>query len=44
VRFIAALMQLPIDDHMVHRGHAVFDTCNVEGGKKKTRKDKKRHR
>eukprot|EP00752_Nemacystus_decipiens_P006483 g5837.t1 len=24
-----ALMVLPIDDHMVHRGHAVFDTCNV---------------
>ncbi|CAN0031866.1 unnamed protein product [Ectocarpus sp. 8 AP-2014] len=25
----SALMLLPIDDHMVHRGHAVFDTCNV---------------
>jgi len=28
-----ALMQVPIDDHQVHRGHAVFDTCNVEGGR-----------
>jgi len=24
-----ALMVLPIDDHMAHRGHAVFDTANV---------------
>lgn len=29
----AALFVLPIDDHMVHRGHAVFDTCNVSNGK-----------
>ena len=28
-----ALMVLPVDDHMVHRGHAVFDTANVTGGK-----------
>ena len=26
-----ALMMLPVDDHMVHRGHSVFDTANVEG-------------
>ena len=24
-----ALMNLPVDDHMVHRGHAVFDTANA---------------
>ena len=24
-------MNLPMDDHMVHRGHGVFDTCSVEG-------------
>ncbi|CAM9472246.1 unnamed protein product [Pylaiella littoralis] len=29
----SALMLLPIDDHMVHRGHAVFDTCNVHNGR-----------
>ena len=23
-------MCLPVDDHMVHRGHAVFDTANVD--------------
>lgn len=28
-----ALMNVPVDDHMVHRGHAVFDTCNVRKGK-----------
>ena len=28
-----ALMVVPIDDHLVHRGHAVFDTANVHGGK-----------
>lgn len=28
-----ACMNLPMDDHMVHRGHAVFDTCNVHEGK-----------
>lgn len=26
------LMVVPIDDHMVHRGHAVFDTAIVAGG------------
>mmetsp|Transcript_38878 Transcript_38878/g.51233 ORF Transcript_38878/g.51233 Transcript_38878/m.51233 type:complete len:334 (+) Transcript_38878:93-1094(+) len=26
------LMISPIDDHMSHRGHAVFDTCNVAAG------------
>lgn len=28
-----ALMLLPMDDHGFHRGHCVFDTCNVEDGK-----------
>jgi 4-amino-4-deoxychorismate lyase len=28
-----AMMAVPIDDHLVHRGHCVFDTCNVHGGK-----------
>jgi 4-amino-4-deoxychorismate lyase len=28
-----ALMSVPIDDHMVHRGHAVFDTLTVYNGK-----------
>uniref|UniRef100_A0A061QQ17 Branched-chain amino acid aminotransferase n=2 Tax=Tetraselmis sp. GSL018 TaxID=582737 RepID=A0A061QQ17_9CHLO len=27
-----AFMQLPIDDHMVHRGHGVFDTCILVDG------------
>src|SRR5690349_1478384 len=27
-----ALMLLPIDDHMVHRGHAVFDTATLTRG------------
>ncbi len=27
-----ALMVLPLDDHMVHRGHAVFDTAMVVNG------------
>ncbi|HWO40175.1 MAG TPA: aminotransferase class IV [Candidatus Eisenbacteria bacterium] len=27
-----ALMVLPLDDHMVHRGHAVFDTATLTGG------------
>lgn len=27
-----SLMMVPIDDHMVHRGHAVFDTAIVAGG------------
>ena len=27
------LLMVPIDDHGFHRGHAVFDTCNVEGGR-----------
>eukprot|EP00904_Undaria_pinnatifida_P001438 jgi/Undpi1/11295/HiC_scaffold_30.g13593.m1 len=29
----SALMFLPVDDHMVHRGHAVFDTCNIHNGR-----------
>src|SRR5436190_20061707 len=28
-----ALMVLPFDDHMVHRGHGVFDTAAVVAGK-----------
>eukprot|EP00250_Pteridium_aquilinum_P006236 c16194_g1_i1 orf=308-1600(-) len=28
----AALMVLPIDDHMVHRGHGVFDTAVISKG------------
>tara|TARA_B100000579_G_scaffold203477_1_gene166371 strand:+ start:1499 stop:2431 length:933 start_codon:yes stop_codon:yes gene_type:complete len=27
-----ALMQIPLDDHLVHRGHGVFDTCTLSGG------------
>src|SRR6187551_3813257 len=27
-----ALMVLPLDDHMVHRGHAVFDTAALTNG------------
>jgi len=27
-----ALMTVPMDEHMVHRGHAVFDTANVSRG------------
>mmetsp|Transcript_73904 Transcript_73904/g.210896 ORF Transcript_73904/g.210896 Transcript_73904/m.210896 type:complete len:380 (+) Transcript_73904:99-1238(+) len=27
-----SLMSVPVDDHMVHRGHAVFDTANVKDG------------
>lgn len=27
-----ALMTIPIDDHMCHRGHAVFDTAAIENG------------
>src|SRR3954464_11632305 len=27
-----ALMVLPLDDHMVHRGHAVFDTAILANG------------
>eukprot|EP00957_Ditylum_brightwellii_P153765 11704190-Ditylum_brightwellii.AAC.1 len=27
------LMVAPFDDHLVHRGHAVFDTCNIVKGK-----------
>ncbi len=27
------LMNVPLDDHMVTRGHAVFDTCNVTRGR-----------
>lgn len=29
----SSAMTIPIDDHMVHRGHAVFDTANIVGGK-----------
>lgn len=28
------MMNVPIDDHMVHRGHAVFDTANICGNGK----------
>src|SRR5258705_12908338 len=28
-----ALMVVPFDDHMVHRGHGIFDTAAIEGGK-----------
>src|SRR5688500_12625515 len=28
-----ALMVLPFDDHMVHRGHGIFDTAGVVDGK-----------
>jgi 4-amino-4-deoxychorismate lyase len=28
-----AFMVLPLDDHMVHRGHAVFDTAMIVNGK-----------
>ena len=28
-----ALMIIPFDDHMVHRGHGIFDTAAIEGGK-----------
>src|SRR3989449_10676488 len=28
-----ALMVLPFDDHMVHRGHGVFDTAAIVAGK-----------
>jgi 4-amino-4-deoxychorismate lyase len=28
-----ALMVLPFDDHMVHRGHGIFDTANLVDGK-----------
>jgi 4-amino-4-deoxychorismate lyase len=28
-----ALMVIPFDDHMVHRGHAVFDTAGLVAGK-----------
>jgi 4-amino-4-deoxychorismate lyase len=28
-----ALMVVPMDDHMVHRGHGIFDTAAIEGGK-----------
>jgi hypothetical protein len=27
-----ALMVIPFDDHMVHRGHAVFDTAAIVNG------------
>jgi len=28
-----ALMVIPFDDHMVHRGHGIFDTAGLAGGK-----------
>ena len=28
-----ALMVMPFDDHMVHRGHGIFDTAGLVGGK-----------
>src|SRR6187397_2999523 len=28
-----ALMVLPFDDHMVHRGHGIFDTAAIVAGK-----------
>ena len=28
-----ALMVLPFDDHMVHRGHAIFDTAAIVDGR-----------
>jgi 4-amino-4-deoxychorismate lyase len=28
----SAVMSIPLDDHQVHRGHAVFDTAAVENG------------
>ena len=28
-----ALMVIPFDDHMVHRGHGIFDTATLIGGK-----------
>jgi len=28
-----ALMVIPFDDHMVHRGHGVFDTAAIVDGK-----------
>ena len=28
-----AVMTIPLDDHMVHRGHGVFDTCSLVGGR-----------
>lgn len=27
-----AMMTVPMDDHMVHRGHGVFDTAIISGG------------
>lgn len=29
----AALMTIPLDDHMVHRGHGVFDTATLRNGR-----------
>ena len=28
-----ALMVIPFDDHMVHRGHGIFDTASIVGGR-----------
>jgi len=27
-----SMMVIPIDDHMVHRGHGVFDTSTISDG------------
>jgi 4-amino-4-deoxychorismate lyase len=27
-----SMMVIPIDDHMVHRGHGVFDTATISDG------------
>ena len=29
-----ALMQIPLDDHLVHRGHGVFDTFTLSCGRR----------
>ena len=28
-----ALMLIPFDDHMVHRGHGIFDTAGIVNGR-----------
>jgi 4-amino-4-deoxychorismate lyase len=30
---IPALMVIPFDDHMVHRGHGIFDTAGIVNGR-----------
>jgi 4-amino-4-deoxychorismate lyase len=27
-----SMMVIPIDDHMVHRGHGIFDTARISDG------------